>query len=94
MSESQELFEALTGDLVRWRDTLALDAQAGDKRHSGSGSWWEFGGYADVLSDALTRLHSHRKRVERQDQLIQKTSAACGCDALGPCPAHRPTEDK
>jgi hypothetical protein len=49
--------------------------EVGAPRHSGSDSWWEWQGYADVLADALKRIRTHRQRVERQDVLIAKHRA-------------------
>lgn len=62
--------EALHAALMRLRDYCALDAQHASTRNSGTGSWWELGGYADGLSDLINRIDAHRKRVVRQDGLL------------------------
>jgi hypothetical protein len=72
---SEPTFEELRGELVRLRDVFALVSQEPARaagRRAGTGGWWELSGYADVLSDALKRIHAHRKRVEGIDRQIAR----------------------
>jgi hypothetical protein len=70
-------YDALMAELVRLRDAFALEAQdprRASRHHSGTGSWWELSGYADVLNDAIERAAKGRRRVVRQDRQLEKVN--------------------
>lgn len=78
--------EALNAELVKLRDCFALSAQESRKTDSGTGSWWELGGYADALSDVIDRIGVHRRRVVGIDKQIAKRQQVGAEDALKETP--------
>lgn len=70
-------------DYHRFRDELAgIWARAkgasivARKTDAGTGSRWEVGGYADIVSQAIQRAERHRRRAEGIDKQIAREQAA------------------